>query len=82
MPFPWYHAKLPAQLTSTFSARLASMQRRGVQEHAALLRSLGKNRAHALARCRANIQWEYELAAPPSVLGEIQQIVDKVYGSR
>ena len=56
------------------------MQRRGVRDHAALLRSLGWSKKRAVARCKANVEWEYELLARPTVLDEIDQLVDKVYG--
>ena len=46
-----------------------------------LATNMGPNaKKRALARCKATVEWEYELLDRPSVLDEVDQLVDKVYG--
>ena len=79
MPFSWLHPTIPDAVTGTFAAKRHAMLQKEVRERSALLMRLGHSRAETADRCRANLEWEYELEADPAVLGEIVGLVAEVY---
>ncbi|MEW5851188.1 MAG: hypothetical protein AB2A00_20540 [Myxococcota bacterium] len=79
MPFPWLHSQLPTELTKTFKDAALDAYRREVRERAALLHHLGYPREHAVARCRQNLEWEYQLHGKAPILDELNALVDAVY---
>ncbi len=79
MPFPWLHASIPDAVTGTFPGKRHAMLRKEVRERAGLLMRLGHSRQEAAARCRANLEWEFELEELPGVVGEIETLVGEVF---
>ena len=76
MPFDWMHAPHPAAP----EAHRAQTER-ALREQAALLRRLGYSKKQATARCKANLDWEYDTAGkPPLSPRQINAVMKSVYG--
>lgn len=82
MPFPWLHAELPAAVTAAFSGKSRDNLRREVGERARLLMHLGFDEAAAVARCRQDLAWEWEIPGPPPLLDEVPALVRAIYQRR
>lgn len=82
MPFAYYDAELPKELTRTFAARADQALRTEVQQRAALLKHLGYSQKETAARCTLQLAWEYELHPKPAVLKEVDALVAKVFSHR
>lgn len=80
MVFPWHQVHIPDELTRTFKDSGLEMYRREVRDRASLLRKLGYAKDDAKARCRQNLEWEYQLHGKAPILDEISKLVDEVYG--
>lgn len=80
MPFDWYHVRSTASAGARARQGSLDAQRREVRERASLLMRLGRSKADAAARCRQNLRWQYELRGESPVLGEVDGLVDEVYG--
>jgi hypothetical protein len=82
MPFSWYHADLPENLTAQWPQKFEQMYAEGIKQHALLLQRLGHPRDYAKQRISSNMRWEFEQMKLPNALYErIGEIVNQVYGS-
>jgi len=80
MPFSWLHPSIPKAVATSFPSKRRAMLQREIKERAALLMRLGHSRAEAAGRCRANVDWEYELETGlPAVADEIDALVAQVF---
>jgi hypothetical protein len=79
MPFEWLQPRVPTQWRARWPERAREAAREAIREQAALLMRLGRSRAEAAARCRQNLQWEFELHGRPALQDEVQSLVDEVY---
>ena len=82
MPFPWLLAETPADLAATFHHKALEMHRQEVRQRAALLLHLGYSQEEATARCRQNLEWDFDLSHGNSLLGEVDDLVKEVYRRR
>jgi len=75
MSFPWYE---PVRRKPD-PQRRDEVLKQELEDRAALLHRLGYSKAHAKARLRANLAWDYELAGKPRQERDVDKIVDAVY---
>lgn len=79
MPFPWISSHIPADYAATFRDKALAMYREEVRQRAELLLHLGYSAQEAMARCRDNLRWDFELNGPCPIEGEVQKLVQAVY---
>jgi hypothetical protein len=58
----------------------SQMYRRELKDRAELLRRLGHSATFTRMRLFDNIAWEFELHNRPTHAGEVDRVVDEVYG--
>ena len=77
----WLDAKIPLTWARHLEGRGRAAVAAELEAKARLLQRLGYPRAHALARCLADLDWEFELcSARPPDKKAVKAIVDAVYG--
>ena len=81
VPFDWMEPKRNPAAAKAQRARRAGMYRTELEERAALLHRLGHSKDHARARLQANLAWDFERGDSPLSAGEVDGIVDKVFGN-
>jgi hypothetical protein len=77
--FDWWQVQPVARTRRARSSR-PNPYMTELRERAGLLFRLRYSRAAAKARLRANVAWDFELHTTPGFAGQIDGIVDEVYG--
>jgi hypothetical protein len=80
MPFDWMEPKRNPAHTKTLAAKREAMYRSEIEDRAALLHRLGHSRARVKARLVANMGWDFEQSARPIADGQVDAILDRVFG--
>lgn len=80
VPFDWMEVKRNPDAAKAQKARREAMYRTELEERAALLHRLGHSKESARARLRANLGWDFERGDSPLDAGQIDGIVDRVFG--
>ncbi|MCS6916053.1 MAG: hypothetical protein RMK29_03800 [Myxococcales bacterium] len=79
MPFPWISSQIPADYAATFRDKALAMYRDEVRQRAELLLHLGYSAEEAIARCRDNLRWDFDLSGPCPIENEVEHLVQAVY---
>ena len=80
-PFDWMNAKRNPDVARAQKARREAMYRTELEERAALLARLGHGRDSVRTRLAANLAWDFERGGNPIAPGQLDAIVDRVFGS-
>lgn len=79
MAFDWMHPRIPDSFRASWPDKGREAARREIRERASLLMRLGRTKKEAAARCRQNLEWDWDLSGKPPLLGEVDGLVDEVY---
>lgn len=79
MSFSWMNADVPRAYQETSAGKALAQYRDEVKKRAALLMHLGFSEAETAARCRENIEWDFELNGRCPVADEVPELVKAVY---
>jgi|SRR6267142_155230 len=79
-PFDWMVAKRNPEVARAQKARREAMYRTELEERAGLLSRLGYSKESARARLQANARWDSGGGSGPVAAGDVDAIVDRVFG--
>jgi hypothetical protein len=80
-PFDWMVAKRNPAVARAQKARREAMYRAELEDRAALLGRLGYAKDAARARLAANVRWDFPDGAGPVTAGDVDAIVERVFGN-
>jgi hypothetical protein len=79
-PFDWMVAKRNPEVARAQKARRDAMYRTELEDRAGLLSRLGYSKENARTRLQANVRWDFEGGRGPVPAGDVDAIVERVFG--
>ena len=79
-PFEWMVAKRNPEVARAQKARREAMYRTELEDRAGLLSRLGYSKENARTRLQANVRWDFEGGKGPVAAGDVDAIIDRVFG--
>ena len=79
-PFDWMVAKRNPEVARAQKARREAMYRTELEDRAGLLSRLGYSKENARRRLQANVRWDFEGGKGPVAAGDVDAIIDRVFG--
>jgi hypothetical protein len=79
-PFDWMVAKRNPEAARAQKARRDAMYRIELEDRAGLLSRLGYSKESARTRLQANVRWDFEGGKGAVAAGDVDAIIDRVFG--